>query len=91
FDPRILSEMGCYLWGPTWTGGPLLDHLSTIRENGGGVIYWTMNDETFVDQFLIQAKPNGIISARTGMVFYRYQKVGTIPPPFGPAAAGEDP
>ena len=90
FDPQILNEMGCYLWGPTWTGGPLLEDLSAIRANGGGVIYWTMNDETFIDQFLVQAKPNGIITARAALTFYRYQKIGSIPPPFGPAVTGED-
>jgi hypothetical protein len=29
----------------------------------------------------VKAHPNGIITARSALVFYRYQKVGTEPPP----------
>jgi len=89
FDPELVSEMGCYLWGPTWTSGPRVDDVGIVRANGGGVIYWTMNDENFIDQYLVQAKPNGFITARAALAFYRYQKIGTVPPPFGPAYAGE--
>jgi glycerophosphoryl diester phosphodiesterase len=81
FNPNILSELGCPLWGPTWTAGPLLEDLAVVRAQGGGVIYWTLNEEKFIDQFLVQAHPNGIITARSALVFYRYQKVGTEPPP----------
>jgi glycerophosphoryl diester phosphodiesterase len=91
FDPNIVSDMGCYLWGPTWTGGPLLDHLAVVRANGGGVIYWTLNEQVFIDQFLLQARPNGIITARGALAFYRYQKIGSEPPPFGPDVAGGEP
>ena len=84
FDVNIMVERGCYLWGPTWTAGPRLDELSTVRANGGGVIYWTMNEQVFIDQYLVQAKPNGFITARSAMVFYRYQKIGTEPPALGP-------
>jgi glycerophosphoryl diester phosphodiesterase len=89
YDPELVSEMGCYLWGPTWTAGPRVDDLSIVRANGGGVLYWTMNDEKFIDQFLIEAKPNGFITARSAMVFYRYQKIGSVPPPLGPIDPGE--
>jgi hypothetical protein len=32
-----------------------------------------------VDLYLRQAKPNGILSDRPGMVFHRFQTLGTLP------------
>jgi hypothetical protein len=43
------------------------------------VVFWTIDETPFVDLFLTQAKPNGLLSDRTGLVFQRFQLLGTLP------------
>jgi hypothetical protein len=78
----VISE-GCVAWGPTWTEGPQVDNVNKVQAAGAGTIYWTINQSEFITEFLTRAHPNGIISARTSMVFYRYQTIGVPPPPVG--------
>jgi len=80
YDPDKVIAEGCRAWGPTWTKGPRADDVARVRDAGAGTIFWTINQTDFIDQFLIQAQPNGIISARTAMLFHRYQQIGTPPP-----------
>jgi glycerophosphoryl diester phosphodiesterase len=86
YDPALVSELGCVAWGPTWTAGPRTEDVKTVRAAGARVIYWTLNDDHFIDQFLRASNPDGAITARTGLVMYLYQKVGQVPPkPVEPA------
>ena len=80
YDPDLVVSLGCIVWGPTWTGGPRTDDVETVRAAGARTIYWTLNDENFIEQFLRSANPDGAITSRTGLLMYLYQKVGQVPP-----------
>jgi glycerophosphoryl diester phosphodiesterase len=80
YDPNLVLTEGCIAWGPTWTEGPQADNVQMVREHGVITIFWTINQSEFIDDFLIEAKPNGIITARAATLFYRYQTIGTVPP-----------
>jgi glycerophosphoryl diester phosphodiesterase len=81
FDPDVAVSEKCIAWSPTWTEGPQVENVERVRAAGVGIIFWTINQSEFIDQFLELAHPNGIISARASLLFYRYQTVGTPPEP----------
>jgi len=78
-DPDVVLSEGCTAWGPTWTQGPQVDNVQRLRTAGAGTVFWTINQSEFIDEFLKRAQPNGIISARAALLFYRYQTIGTPP------------
>jgi len=80
YDPLLVVELGCVAWGPTWTAGPRSEDVETVRAGGARVIYWTLNDENFIQQFLSASNPDGAITSRTGLLMYLYQKAGQVPP-----------
>jgi len=80
YDPELVLSEGCVAWGPTWTAGPQAANVAKVRESGGITVFWTINQSDFINSFLTQAKPNGIISSRSALLFHRYQKIGTPPP-----------
>jgi glycerophosphoryl diester phosphodiesterase len=80
YDPDLVLSEGCVAWGPTWTSGPQVDNVQRLREAGAATIYWTINQSEFIDEFLLRAQPDGIISARSALLFHRYQTLGTPPP-----------
>jgi glycerophosphoryl diester phosphodiesterase len=81
YDPDLVGELGCVAWGPTWTAGPRADDVKEVRKAGARVIYWTLNDDHFMEQFLRATNPDGAITARTALLMYLYQKQGQVPPP----------
>ncbi len=88
YDPNVVLSENCVAWGPTWTAGPQPSEVSRLRDAGALTIFWTLNQSDFIDAFLTQSKPNGIITARTALVFTRYQAIGTPP---SPSAQGTTP
>jgi len=80
YDPELVLSEGCVAWGPTWTAGPQAANVAKVREAGAITVFWTINQSDFINEFLTQAKPNGIISSRSALLFHRYQKIGTPPP-----------
>jgi glycerophosphoryl diester phosphodiesterase len=86
YDPDLVISEGCVAWGPTWTEGPQVDSVQKVQAAGSMVIFWTINQSEFIDAFLRDAHPNGIISARASLLFHHYQTLGT-PPPVPPGAS----
>jgi glycerophosphoryl diester phosphodiesterase len=80
YDPQLVLDEGCIAWGPTWTAGPQAENVAKVRAGGALTIYWTINQTDFIDQFLVQGQPDGIISSRAALLFHRYQEIGTTPP-----------
>jgi len=80
YDPDLVIAEDCLAWGPTWTEGPRVADVQRVRAAGAGTIFWTINQTDFINQFLTDAQPNGIISARAALLFFRYQAIGTPPP-----------
>jgi hypothetical protein len=87
---KVIAE-GCVAWGPTWTEGPQAGNVQKLHEhkNPDGsadyirTIFWTINEQEFLEGFLTTAKPDGIITARAAMLFHTYQLIGTVPEPRG--------
>lgn len=80
YDPNLVISEGCVAWGPTWTLGPQPDNVLKVRAAGKRTFFWTLNQTDFVDEFLEQAQPDGILTGRAAMVFHRYQEIGVTPP-----------
>jgi glycerophosphoryl diester phosphodiesterase len=80
YDPDRAISQGCVAWTPTFTEGPRVEDVERVRAGGLGVVYWTVNSEELIRQFLEQGNPNGFISARPSLVFYEYQKRGVVAP-----------
>ncbi len=51
-----------------------------MRAAGARVVFWTLNDDNFINQYLRASNPDGAITSRTGLLMYLYQKVGQVPP-----------
>jgi glycerophosphoryl diester phosphodiesterase len=81
WDSDLVISEGCVAWGPTWTEGPQVANVQKVQGAGAITIFWTINQSDFIDDFLTQAKPDGIISARASLLFHHYQTIGTPPPP----------
>ena len=69
----------CQMWGPRWTRGPMPDEVATMQKEGRSVVYWTIDEQIYVDLFLTEGKPNGVLTDRPGMVLQRFQTLGTVP------------
>jgi glycerophosphoryl diester phosphodiesterase len=90
YDPNLVISEGCVAWGPTWTEGPQVDNVKKVQAANSLAIFWTINQTEFMDDFLRDAHPNGIISSRAALLFNHYQKLGTPPPPrTTPSGAGQ--
>jgi glycerophosphoryl diester phosphodiesterase len=78
-DPSDVRGAGCQFWGPRWTRGPVVDDVRALQLEGRAVMFWTIDDAAYVDLYLKQARPNGILTDRPGMVFHRFQTLGVYP------------
>ncbi len=78
-DPSDVRGAGCQFWGPRWTRGPQVDDVRAFQLEGRAVMFWTIDESNYVDRFLKEARPNGILSDRPGMVFHRFQTLGVFP------------
>lgn len=73
YDPDVALDIGCGVWGPRFTEGPQPERVREAQANGLAVLFWTVNGPAFMEQFLKQAQPNGMISDMPGFAFYYYQ------------------
>jgi glycerophosphoryl diester phosphodiesterase len=79
-SPDDVRSTGCQFWGPRWTRGPMVSDVLALQAENRYVMYWTLDDPTFIDLYLRQSRPNAILSDRPGLVFHRFQTLGTLPP-----------
>jgi hypothetical protein len=54
--------------------------VQNLQSHGKFVGYWTINDPTAVDAFLLDGKPNGILTNYLGLVNQRWEAIGVLPP-----------
>lgn len=66
-----LRKTGCRIWGPRWTLGPMARTVAAVQAEGHTVAFWTLDEEQFVDLFIRQSKPNGLLTNRPGLVLQR--------------------
>lgn len=70
----------CSYWGPRWTQGPRASDVAALRAQGVKTIYWTMDDPSLIDKFLLEGHPDGILSDYPGLVMERVQVLQVASP-----------
>lgn len=70
---------GCQVWAPRWTRGTMVDKVAQAHDNGLLVGYWTVDEREFIDHFLLDARPNALLTNRPWLVHHRYQTLGKSP------------
>jgi glycerophosphoryl diester phosphodiesterase len=78
-EPDDARRAGCRVWAPRWTRGPMSADVRQMQSEGFNVAFWTLDEPEFIDVFLEQAHPNGLLTNRPGLVFQRFQAVGVQP------------
>jgi glycerophosphoryl diester phosphodiesterase len=68
-----VEAAGCEVWGPRWTRGPMASDVAAAKSKGIFTAFWTIDETEFLDRFLLEAKPNAILTDREGLLFHRYQ------------------
>ena len=79
-EPADVRSTNCDFWGPRWTRGPMSDLVRGLQDEGRSVVYWSIDEADYMDLFLTAGRPNGMLSSRPGLLFHRYQTLGTVPP-----------
>jgi hypothetical protein len=75
-----MRHAGCQIWGPAWSNGPSASTVAALQADGLAAVFWTIDKQEFLDQYLTKSTANGFVSNRPGLVFHRYQTLGTPPP-----------
>jgi glycerophosphoryl diester phosphodiesterase len=66
-----LRRTGCRVWAPRWTLGPMASTVAEVKSEGRSVAFWTLDEEQFIDLFIKEAKPTGLLTNRPGLVLQR--------------------
>jgi glycerophosphoryl diester phosphodiesterase len=66
-----LRRTGCRVWAPRWTLGPMASTVGEVKSEGRAVAFWTLDEEQFIDLFIKEAKPTGLLTNRPGLVLQR--------------------
>jgi glycerophosphoryl diester phosphodiesterase len=74
-EPSDVTDAGCQAWAPRWTRGPMKDDVARVQGQGLDVFFWTLDEVDFIDLFVEQAHPNGILTDRAGLVLHRFHTV----------------
>ncbi|MBI4957665.1 MAG: hypothetical protein HY908_37005 [Myxococcales bacterium] len=80
-EPEDVHAADCRIFAPRWTRGPMPETVQALQAAGRIVAFWTLDEMDFIDAFLREAVPNALLTNRPGLVFHRFQMVGTLPPP----------
>ena len=65
-------DAGCRAWAPRWTRGPMKDDVARMQARGIEVVFWTLDEVEYIDLFVQEAHPNGILTDRAGLVLHRF-------------------
>jgi len=65
-------DAGCRAWAPRWTRGPMKEEVARMQAGGINVYFWTLDEVEFIDLFVQEAHPNGILTDRAGLVLHRF-------------------
>jgi glycerophosphoryl diester phosphodiesterase len=79
-EPSDVLAADCAYWGPRWTQGPRASDVAALRAQGRKTIYWTIDDPSFIDKFLLEGRPDGVLSDHPGLVMLRMQVLKVTPP-----------
>ncbi len=76
-EPDDVRSTGCHVWAPRWTRGPSASDVKALRAEGHAVVYWTIDEVEYIDLFLKEGRPNGMLSNRPGLLQHRVQSFAT--------------
>ena len=72
-DTAITRNIGAGIWAPRWTLGPQTDEVLAMKAQGRTVYVWTLDEPTFIEEFINQNQFDGILSNYSPVVaFYHY-------------------
>lgn len=72
-DTAITRSIGAGIWAPRWTLGPQTDEVLAMKAQGRTVYVWTLDEPTFIEEFINQNQFDGILSNYSPVVaFYHY-------------------
>jgi glycerophosphoryl diester phosphodiesterase len=71
---------GCQVWAPRWTRGTMAEKVVEAQDSGVVVAFWTIDEREFIDHFLVEARPNALLTNRPWLVYHRFQTLGSDPP-----------
>ncbi len=72
-DTAITRNLNAGIWAPRWTLGPQTDEVLAMKAQGRTVYVWTLDEPTFIEEFINQNKFDGILSNYSPVVaFYHY-------------------
>lgn len=74
-EPSDVTSTGCHVWAPRWTRGPSASDVKALQAKGHAVVYWTIDEVEYIDLFLREGKPNGMLSNRPGLLQHRVQSL----------------
>ncbi|HEU4382005.1 MAG TPA: glycerophosphodiester phosphodiesterase family protein [Anaeromyxobacteraceae bacterium] len=78
-DPNDVIDVPCVAWMPRYTRGPMTSDVQRLQSLGKVVGYWTINDPKTMDEFLVKAVPNAILTNYIGFLNQRWEEVGILP------------
>ncbi len=72
-DTAITRSIEAEIWAPRWTLGPQTDEVLAMKAQGRTVYVWTLDEPTFIEEFIRQNRFDGILSNYSPVVaFYHY-------------------
>ncbi len=76
---KDVINTGCQVWAPRWTRGTMVDKVAEAHARGVLVGFWTVDEREFIDHFLLDARPNALLTNRPWLVHHRFQTLGMSP------------
>ncbi len=59
----------CKYYGPRWTSGYQTDAGNYLHSSGRKILFWTLDEPAFIQDYLSKANPDGFITNRPYMIF----------------------
>lgn len=65
----MADAAACKYYGPRWTSGYQIDSGNYLHSSGRKILFWTLDEPAFIQDFLGKANPDGFITNRPYMIF----------------------
>lgn len=74
YSVDVTLNYGCRAYAPRFTLGPQPADAAQLHSSGKLIFYWTLNDKSFFNDFLVYGGADGIISDRVHLLYTYFQK-----------------
>jgi glycerophosphoryl diester phosphodiesterase len=68
----MVRQANARVWGPRWTLGSLDAEVAQLHAEGRRVIPWTMNQASYIEEYLRRASFDGFVTDYPSLVAYHY-------------------